>query len=97
MKGKKKIENPICKKEVSKNFKGCIEVISKEKKWDFVEVRGLSGDGSQDVESGVIMGEPRFIEFINKAIHSYYGGEVIMKIMKDVMNRNGEGGKPTTH
>lgn len=88
----KKTENE-CSREVSKNLSGCFKVISETKKWDVVEVSSPEGDKHEGV-CGVIMGEPEFIQFVNKAIIDYKGNLAITKIMKEMIIKSD---KPTRH
>lgn len=93
----KKIDEK-CNKEASDNCMGCIKIIADSQKWGFVEVRNKKNEENPGKLSGIIMGEDRFLEFINKAVASYYGTVAVMDIMQDIaLKINREDGGPTKH
>lgn len=93
---KKKNINEKCNEEVIDNYKGCLEIISSVNKWNLIEVKAPEDDKKPERIAGVVMGEPCFIEFVNKAITSYMDKKVIMEMMKDIFSDEKENG-PTKH
>jgi hypothetical protein len=85
---KKILKNPICAKEVTDNFKGCLDSVAKAKGWDIVDVTSINKDmtGLEEDICGVVMGEPAFVAFVNKAIITYTGKVTLIDIdiMKDI-------------
>lgn len=90
----KKVEN--CSKEVSENYKGCLANVCETKGWDIVEIKGSEEGKNPDEAAGIIMGEPRFIEFIGKAIVARQAHTEVVKMMQEAFVKAG-GKKPTTH
>ena len=94
-KDSKEKPNENCTKEASRNSRGCFKIICDANEWNFVEVMGSKSDKAPDMMSGVIMGEPRLIEFVGKAIVAYQGGAAVMEMMKEMILKDDD--KPTTH
>lgn len=89
-KTKKTDEN--CNKEATDNYKGCLATVCGVKGWESIEVK----DPGKDEAAGVVIGEPRFIEFVHKALINYMTKTAFMEMMKDVLSGEKEN-EPTKH